>query len=183
MQKQAIEEYYADNARKLRRTADRILLKFGGLSGRDMDDFYSIANETFWDAAGRYDGRMPFDGFLYACLSNRFKSEITKRNRMKRAADRMCVPLDMPIKEGGGCTIGDMLADSSCMEEAEGINALSSKLERYLRMLSKRQREVLEMLSWCHKAAEIQEALHITRKEYAEALEGIRAYEKIKILL
>lgn len=76
-----LEGYYADNARKLRRVVDRILLKFGGLSNKDMDDFYSLANEVFVDAMGRYDGAQSFDGFLYSCLSNKIKSEITRRNR------------------------------------------------------------------------------------------------------
>ncbi|RKI35558.1 hypothetical protein D7V96_26800, partial [bacterium D16-59] len=75
---QIINSYYADNAKKLHRIVDRILLKFGGLSDKDKDDFYSLANEVFVDALGRYDGVQPFDGFLYVCLSNKIMSEITK---------------------------------------------------------------------------------------------------------
>lgn len=56
---QVLNEYYANNARKLRRVVDRILLKFGGLYNKDRDDFYSLANEVFVDAMGRYDGVQP----------------------------------------------------------------------------------------------------------------------------
>ncbi len=86
---QIINSYYADNARKLRRMVDKILLRFGGLSDKDKDDFYSLANEVFVDALKRYDGVQPFGGFLYVCLSNKVMSEITKRNCYKRKADRM----------------------------------------------------------------------------------------------
>ena len=44
-----LEAYYADNARKLHKMVDGILLKFGGLTHKDMDDFYSLANEVFVD--------------------------------------------------------------------------------------------------------------------------------------
>lgn len=182
---QIINAYYADNARKLHSVVDKILLKFGGLSNKDRDDFYSLANEVFVDALKRYDGIQSFDGFLYSCLSNKIMSEITRRNREKRKADRMAVSIDAPVGDGDGCTLGELLADGFDMENEifGGINAVAYKLERYLRMLSKKQKKVLELLSFCYKASEIQEALGMTQKEYADELAGIRCYEKIKILL
>ena len=68
---QILYTYYADNARKLHRMVDKILFKFGGLYGKDKDDFYSLANEVFVDVMKRYDGEQSFDGFLYSCLSNK----------------------------------------------------------------------------------------------------------------
>ena len=180
-----LEAYYADNAKKLHRTVDRILLKFGGLSDKDMDDFYSLANEVFVDVMRRYDETQPFDGFLYSCLSNKIMSEITRRNRENRRADRMCTSLDAMNREEDGRTLLELLADDFDMEEEifDGINALSYRLEKYLQTLSRKQKEVLTLLSYCYKAAEIQRMLHITQKEYADALDSIRSYEKIKILL
>ena len=35
-----LEEYYTQNARKLRRMVDRILRRFSGISQKDYDDFY-----------------------------------------------------------------------------------------------------------------------------------------------
>ena len=89
LQSGILETYYADNARKLHRTVDKILSKFGGLSDKDRDDFYSLANEVFVHALKRYDYLRSFDGFLYSCLSNKIKTDITKRNRWKRRADKM----------------------------------------------------------------------------------------------
>lgn len=182
---QIINSYYADNAKKLHRMVDRILFKFGGVSNKDMDDFYSLANEVFVDAIKRYDGIQSFDGFLYVCLSNKIMSEITKRNCYKRTADRMAVSIDAPAGTENDCTIGDMLADGFDMEkEVFGdISAMTSRLERYLVQLSERQKDVLKLLSCCYEAMEIQKMLHMTPKEYADALGCIRSYENIKILL
>lgn len=183
--KQFLDEYYGDNAKKLHKVVDRILQKFGGMSGKDNDDFYSLANEVFVDVLRRYDGVQSFDGFLYSCLQNKIKSEITRRNREKRRADRMCVSLDMPVGEDGGGIVGELLMDGFDMERElfGGLDAVTLKLERYLIRLSGQQREVMEMLSYCYRAAEIQEALHMTQREYADAVESIRSYENIKILL
>ncbi len=180
-----LEGYYADNARKLCRVVDRILLKFGGLSNKDMDDFYSLANEVFVDAMGRYDGAQSFDGFLYSCLSNKIKSEITRRNRGKRKADRMALSMDAPVGDDDGYMLKDLVAGSYDIESDifGGVDAMAYKLERYLARLSRRQKEVLELLSYCYKAAEIQRMLHITQGQYADMLDGIRSYENIKILL
>ena len=185
LQMQILDAYYANNAKRLHRMVDRILFKFGGITYKDTDDFYSLANEVFADVIRRYNESQPFDGFLYSCLSNRIMSEITKRNREKRRADRMSISLDMPISDKDSLTIGDILADNFDMEkEIFGeINTLTFKLEKYLAMLSKKQRVVLELLSYCYKAAEIQKILHMSQKEYADMLECIRSYEKIKILL
>ena len=38
---QILITYYADNAKNLHRMVDKILLKFGGLSDKDMDDLIS----------------------------------------------------------------------------------------------------------------------------------------------
>lgn len=182
---QIINSYYTDNAKKLHGMVDRILLKFGGISNKDKDDFYSLANEVFVDVLKRYDGIKPFDGFLYVCLSNKIMSEITKKNRYKRKADRMAVSLDTPVSEDNDCTIGDMLADGFNMEEEVfgEISAMTFRLERYLERLSQRQREVLELLSCCYEAMEIQKILHMTPKEYENALGNMRSYENIKLLL
>lgn len=184
MHDQILNSYYAGNARKLHRTVDRILEKFGGLYQKDRDDFYSLANEVFVDAIGKYDGAQPFDGFLYVCLVNKIKSEITRRNREKRKADRIAVSLDAPIGDEDGCTLAEWIADSYDLEEEifENADAMAYKLEKYLELLSKRQKEVLRLLSYCYQACEIQRLLHMTQREYMDAVEGIRSYEKIRIL-
>ena len=64
---QKVEEYYKDNAKKLRTLCDKILFK---LKFHDVDneDFYSLANEIFAKALKTYDKSQDFDGFIYSCL-------------------------------------------------------------------------------------------------------------------
>lgn len=182
---QILNSYYADNARKLLRVVDRILFKFGGLSYKDRDDFYSLANEVFADVLRRYDDSKSFDGFLYSCLSNKIMTEMTRRNRQKRQADRMAVSIDAPLGDEDGNTLGELIADSFNMEaEIFGeVDMLALKLERYMERLSRRQKKVLELLAFCYRVEEIRRMLHMTQREYEDALGCIRSYENIKILL
>ena len=182
---QILNSYYADNARKLHRVVDRILSKFGGLSGKDRDDFYSLANEVFVYAMRKYDGEQSFDGFLYSCLKNKIMTEITRRNREKRKADRMAVSIDAPVGDSENYTLGETIADSFDMEAEvfKEVNAVTYKLEKYLHMLSRKQKEVLELLSFCYRVEEIRRMLHMTQREYEDAIGCIRSYENIKILL
>lgn len=185
MHDEILNSYYANNARRLHRMVDRILARFGGLCNKDRDDFYSLANEVFVDAMGRHDGIQPFDGFLYACLKNKILSEVTRRNREKRKADRVAVSLDAPMGDEDGCTLAELIEGGFDLEaEIFGRpDAMAYRLERYLGLLSKRQRAVLTLLSYCYQAVEIQGLLHMTQREYADAVDGIRSYEKIRILL
>ena len=113
-----LEDYYSDNARKLHKVVDKILVKFGGLSDKDKDDFYSLANEVFVDVMKRYDDKQSFDGFLYTCLSNKIMTEITRRNRQKRKADRMSTSLDAAVGDEEECSLLDLIpSDFDTFEE------------------------------------------------------------------
>ncbi len=92
--------------------------------------------------------------------------------------------MDAPIGDEDGCTLAELIADSYDMEAEifEKADTMAYKLEKYLELLSKRQKEVLRLLSYCYQACEIQRLLHMTQKEYSDAVDGIRSYEKIRIL-
>lgn len=66
-QKQKIlEEYASNNMAKLRKVSYPLFVKFGGLSEKDHDDFYSKASEELWKATEAFDDSngVPFDNFL-----------------------------------------------------------------------------------------------------------------------
>lgn len=182
---QILIKYYANNAKKLHKTVDRILLKFGGLSGSDLDDFYSLANEVFADVMKRYDGVQSFDGFLYSCLLNKIKSEMTRRNREKRKADRMSISIDTPIGDDENSTIGDMIATDFSVEKEvfeKDEEGYSRKMLRYLSKLSKLQKEVLKLNMAGYLPGEIREELHIDEKQYADCYTAIRSYRNVSVL-
>lgn len=186
LQSEILNTYYADNARKLHKTVDRILCKFGGLSGKDTDDFYSLANEVFADVIKRYDYKQSFDGFLYSCLSNKIMTEITKRNREKRKADRMAVSLDAVNGEDEELSLLDFLpSDFDTFEEVakrQESGKYQDKMERYISKLSNRQVNILNLLIDGFKPSEIRQILGIPPREYADNLQTMRSYENVKIL-
>ena len=61
---------------------------------------YTHLNETVLSAVRIFDNSKgdDFEKFLKGCLSRKFKTLMTRRNRNKRFADRMCVSLDTPIR-------------------------------------------------------------------------------------
>lgn len=180
-----LEIYYSDNARKLHATVDKILVKFGGLTDKDTDDFYSLANEVFVDVMRRYDATQSFDRFLYSCLLNKIKSEITKRNREKRKADRMSISIDMPVGDGEESTLQDIIADSFNIEKEifeEREEGYSKKILRYLNKLSDVEKKVLRFMIAGYLPSEIKEELHITDKQYADCNAAIHSYRNVSVL-
>lgn len=186
LQLQILNAYYADNAKKLHRVVDRILSKFGGLTYKDTDDFYSLANEVFADVLKRYDYEQSFDGFLYSCLSNKIMSEITKRNREKRKADRMSISLEVTNDKGEDYSLLDCLAsDFDTFEEASKCQEngqYQDKVQQYISRLSNQQVNILNLLIDGYKPFEIRRILEISKNEYVNNLSIMRSYENVKIL-
>lgn len=182
---QIVNTYYEDNAKKLHKMVDRILLEFGGFSNKDMDDFYSLANEVFVDVINRYDGIRSFDSFLYACLFNKFKSEFTKRNRERRKTDRMSVSIDTYISDDCQETWGDVIASSFDIEKevfGGDEQCYSSKMVSYLSRLSRMQKEMLHLIVEGYLPGEIREQLNMSKKEYTECKEAIYSYRNVSLL-
>ena len=182
---QILAIYYADNAKKLHTIVDRIVVKFGGLSSKDLDDFYSLANEVFVDVMRRYDESKSFDTFLFSCLQNKIKTEITRRNREKRKADRMSISIETPIGDDDGFTIQDTIADSFDIEKEflkESEDGYSKKMLQYLSRLSSLQREVLRLNIAGYLPGEIKEELHIDEKQYTDCYAAIRSYRNVSVL-
>lgn len=182
---QILNTYYENNAKKLHRMVDKILLKFGGLSNKDLDDFYSLANEVFVDAMRRYDNSQVFDVFLYSCLVNRIKSEMTRRNREKRKADNMSISIDTLIGDDENTTVGDMIADDVTIEKElfeQQEEGYSRKMLLYLSRLSGMQKEVLRLNIAGYLPNEIREELHISEKQYTDCFSAIHSYRNVSIL-
>ena len=178
-----ILSYYEDNAKKMRTMIDKILfrLKFNV----DNEDFYSLGNEVFLDVLNRYDGKQDFDGFLYSCLVRKFKTEMTRRNRYKRQADRMAISIDSPVGEDENMTLSDIIADKDTIEKIffeENEDTYSAEMQRYLSRLSILQREVLRLISIGFNPNEILKELHINKKQYEDCYQAIHSYRNISLL-
>lgn len=179
-----INFYYNDNAKRLHEMVDKILfkLKFYDV---DHEDFYSLANEIFVDVIKRYDKNRSFDNFLYSCLMNKFKTEMTKRNRQKRKADKMSISIETPIGKEDSGTIGNIIPDKETVESKLFDNRediYSNRMNQYLKKLSNLQKEVLRLSSIGFTSSEIKDELHITDKQYNDCQMAIHSYRNISIL-
>ena len=183
---QILNAYYSNNAKKLHSVVDKILIRFGGLTDKDIDDFYSLANEVFVDVLRRYDDSQSFDKFLYSCLTNKIKTEITRRNREKRKADRMSISIDIPIGDDDSITLRDTIADKFNIEKnflEISENNYSKKMRCYLSKLSNLQKKVLRLNIAGYLPNVIRKELHINEKQYADCYAAIHSYRNVSILL
>lgn len=180
-----INEYYENNAEKLNRMIDKILLRFGGLSGKDKDDFYSLANEVIIDVIRRYDNSQSFEAFLYTCLLNKIKSEITRRNREKRTADRMSISIDTPVGEDEKFTIGETIKSDFDieMELSERMDDFySENVMEYLDSLSEIPKKIVKLIMKGYESFDIKNILNITDKQFKDYWNIICSYDKKRIL-
>lgn len=180
-----LKMYYGDNAKRLHSMVDRILFRLGLAGFVDCEDFYSLANEVFVEVMNRYEESQSFDAFLYSCLCNRFKSELTRRNRQKRQGDAMTVSIDEPIGDEEDSTWKDILADSVSVEQEvleKREEGYSRRVLLYLERLSGLQRQVLERTIDGYSSEEIRRELHISGKQYSECNAAIHSYRNISVL-
>lgn len=181
-----INAYYTNNASKLHKMVDKILFKLKFVDV-DREDFYSLANEIFVDVIKRYNGKQDFDGFLYSCLTNKFKTEMTRRNRQKRQADKMALSLEEKVgNDDKNVTIGELIADKNTVESdffEEREETYSKKMSTYLGKLSNLQKEVLRLISIGFMPNEILKELHINQKMYEDCYNAIHSYRNTSILM
>lgn len=146
-------QYYANNGEKLKKTVDSILINFGGIYDKDKDDFYSIGNEVFASVLNTYkDGKQSFGTYLRNCISNRIKTEITRRNAAKRTAD--LVPMTSINEDGEESEIDvasdfnleeDILSEESAKTIYNNLSGLGKKIIQ-LRLQNKTDIEIKKEL-------------------------------------
>lgn len=178
-QEAILEEYYGQNAGKLRHIVDGILKRFGGIAQMDLDDFYSLANEVFADVLTRYDGKQSFDGFLYSCLQNKICSEVTRRNRKKRGLGVREISLDAACCGDGNGPEDLLVSDFDVEREVQQRLDLcmDRRLADYMERLSRLQRRILALRMEEYSAREIMQRLGITGKEYEANMAQMRSFE------
>ena len=182
--KDLVDLYFKNDGKVLYDLIEKVLFKLK--FDVEKSDFYSLGNEIFLDALCRYDETQDFNGFLYSCLMNKFKTEMTRRNRQKRQGDNNSISIDTPIgDEDGNFTIGDTISSKSTIEKEffeEREDGYSKEMCRYLGRLSNLQKEVLRLISIGFMPSEILEELHINQKMYEDCYQAIHSYRNISLL-
>lgn len=196
---QIINSYYANGAKKLHIVVDQVLFKLKFFV--DKEDFYSLATEVFLKALNSYDSSQSFDNFFYSCLSKKFKTEMTRRNRFKRCnvvevweenergeivKVKKYIP-DVSIYEKTSVNSTQTWEDIICNISNEDNDTyqsddLSEKMNAYLKQLSSLQKDVLFRIADGYKPEAIKSELHITEKQYQDCWNAIHSYRNVKIL-
>ena len=183
--KDLVDLYFKNDGKVLYSLIDKVLFKLK--FDVEKSDFYSLGSEIFLDALCRYDETQDFNGFLYSCLINKFKTEMTRRNRQKRQCDNNSISIDTPIgDEDGNFTIGDTIASKYTIEKEffeDREESYSKEMCRYLGRLSDLQKEVLRLISIGFMPSEILEELHINQKMYEDCYQAIHSYRNISVLI
>lgn len=183
--KDLVDLYFKNDGKVLYSLIDKVLFKLK--FDVEKSDFYSLGSEIFLDALCRYDETQDFNGFLYSCLINKFRTEMTRRNRQKRQCDNNSISIDTPIgNEDGNFTIGDTIASKSTIEKEffeEREDGYSREMCMYLGRLSDLQKEVLRLISIGFMPSEILEELHINQKMYEDCYQAIHSYRNVSILM
>ena len=127
---ETIQWLFEDEAKEMKKICNKYMLRFGGISEMDYDDFYS---QVGWDVSVAIKNYQPkpdktFKEFIYGVIKLSVCKQMTHRNRGKRQiiiekeiVDELgnvitikeYVPtasLDAPVGEEGGMTVGEMLA-------------------------------------------------------------------------
>ena len=196
MNKQKVAEltdkYYSEY--ELHNYVDKFLRKYKWIPQKDRDDFYSVANYYFIEAANDFDGTGNFNGYLKMVLSKKLSSYARGLQRQKRCDVRTVIingekkkkyystlSLDAPLdSEDGDVTLGDITPSNFNLEDntSEDMGFLfSPDIIEYLNNLPERTKKIALMISDGYKASDICEKMRIEEKEYQVHLEIIHTYE------
>lgn len=199
----AIQDLYANNQYKLKNICNKMMAKFGGLSQKDYDEFYSRAGKEI--AVAKFNKRYnPLKektalDFLSGVIRRAVLKEIKDRNRIKRQAiieteeddeygntikRKEYVPaisIDTPIGDDSGMTIGDTLQSDFSMDDIllNMDKCQDERIERYLGSLPKTTREVIEMKMRNISVKEIKNRLGLSDNEYNTHINNARMNENI----
>lgn len=200
-----IQWLFEDEAKEMKKICNKYMVKFGGISKMDYDDFYS---QVGWDVSVAIKNYKPnldksFKEFIYGVIKLSVCKQMTHRNRGKRQlivekeiVDEdgnktiikeyiPTVSLDAPVGEEGGMTVREMLAHKSTTETEffdKREDTYSDRMSKYLNKLSSLQKEVLRLISIGFMPSEIIEELHINQKMYEDCYSAIHSYRNISLL-
>lgn len=192
-QQEFLDYYCENNMQRLKYISYQIFSKFGGISEKDYDDFYSIANMVLWNDIQSFDESkgISFENILKFHLRNKFKTAMTKRNRKKRGGtnDRYGsqeVSLDAPVssQDGNDTNLLEIISNDMKSDMKDQVTGLkySDRVGKFLDNLSRRNRKIAMYIMVGYDPKDIKRILNISEREYNQAILEFRLYENICIL-
>ena len=190
-----IDEYCCDDMKKLKEICNPIIMKIGGISGKDYDDIYSLAQFVLYKSVKNYDkdnaNGASFKTFLYNILSRRiYATYIRDKNRQCRSNTKIGkngevifipdVSLDAPTEETND--IKEKIAsDYNIEEESEFDFDTDENIEKFMSSLSNIQRKILEMKMKEVPTEEIKSELGLSDVKYNKEMKSIKLNENVSL--
>lgn len=198
-----IEEFLANDMKKLKKICDPLIF-YKGTPEIYHEDLYGVATDVLIESLDAFDSskKCSFKTFFIGNVKRAFYDWTRDNTRLCRCNIQTdaegkivrdndgnviiipSIPFDEPAEDG--TDIKEKIASDFNIEDnlSKEIGFSSDdKIEKYLSRLSKRQKKIVSLLADGYSQDEIRELLHISKKEYADSLLSIRAYENIRILL
>lgn len=200
----AVQDLYANNQYKLKQICNKEMARFGGLSQKDYDGFYSRAGLEISIAKknNTYDsskGKTPLEFFIGVIKWAVWK-EMTDRNRGKRQNSveieeideegnvikkKKFIPtisIDAPISDEDSKFIIDTLQSDFDINKELQEDFQDENIENFLNELSKTQRRIAEKIMDGLSINEIKMELQLSDKEYTDNFNALKSFKNISIL-
>lgn len=177
--------YYGNNCLKMRKEAIKAYNHIG--CKEDLEEFIDLANYIFVkDVLETFDEELDekldkFNGYLFTCLTRKFKSEMTRLNRYKRQADKFTTSLE--LEDDSGVPFGSKLAaKGNFVDKIIGTDIKNKKISIYINNLSRKQQQVAMLIMDGYDNEEIQSRLGIKEDKLNALLSSMKSFENIKVL-
>lgn len=190
-----IDDYCCNDMAKLKKICHPIIVRIGGISNKDYDDIYSLAQFILCKCVNKYDKhndkKASFNTFFYNILNRRlYATYIRDKNRQCRSNTKV-------DKNGNVIFVPDVSLDAptpDCVNTMERISVsttledeyfepdISKNVVSYLHNLSSDQLEVAHLFMDGYSNDEIKDILHISQTELNERINGMKAYRNLSIL-
>lgn len=201
--KQGLNFLYENGAKELHNLCHKEMARFGGISSKDYDDFYSRVNYEITVAQNNYEpSKGDFLDYIAGTVKFAIWKEMTYRNRKKRqnVVEKVeidsegnttinkefvqNISLDEKINDSENITIGMMQLDETAEVERTANLGIEWSEEglAYLDSLTKVQRQIAERLAMGYTKNEIKKELKLSNNQYNCNFQALTSFEKIKII-
>lgn len=199
-----INEYMKDDKKKLKSICHKIWI--GKISISEYEDLYDVAVDCLMEAVVQYDhSKSAFTTFLTGNIMRKTSTwirdnkytlkssnlERDKNGKIVRDEDDIHkrpkrienISLDAPMEDSGD--LKEMIPGTfkNLYDELFYEDLSDIKIRNYLSKLSDMQRKILSYMIKGYETKDIQELLHISKKDYGNHIAAIQAYENVRELM
>lgn len=178
--KKFLRNFYEKNQSQIINFVNQTIKGYGGIYNKDMDDFYSLANEILCKSVISYQPakNISFFNFFKSCYIKKVKTEMTRRNSLKRKIDREALSYDAPLNGDGSFSYEDIIQDKHEDYEKQAELLLNELFE----LLNRKEKIVLEMLINGYTTDEICKKHNFNKSVVIDAKQAFKSYDFLNAL-